>query len=869
MYDAHRNTLTGVPSEYDINTYIIKTTDSSKHVNHKSLKDYFTITVLKGDVCRRMQDLQTTKCPISSALTVFSLIFTVTSELSVVDKVFLIEATAAYLHIHKGLFYLTNLDLASEYKNVQIVLSGPDHVSPTFGNVWINISFLVGCGDVSPNWLAVLEHAEHTIRSQDMHSHMNDTSMLCMKIDSIAWNVYVIKPSIEPHRVKREVMGYHVKSTPVPFPVLPQRNENHISNVIKAYPPADPINPMWGFGVGRHTYPSDQSNPMMSDQHVVPKKNKKIKNRAINFKNRHDKRWRRRQRKRKERRRRRKEKRVLDELRHLLPSVEDYDQIRASPTHPPTEEMINHNNRIEHMARYESHYEEGSHHDRRPYLEPTPLVGVYQASMVSPTPALERLPHTDDFFKYNGITNDKVIISGAAPQWHGQKTSPTLTQTHLTQMTLASDNIHGDHTPHDRRHIGNQNEFDNVFDINILGSKHQHHNKNGNHHNRHNENDATATTTTHSSVQHNAHHSPHLNHDILVVPGDKPEGNGNQYHKNVQSDQFNYGPIVLNGINRLEVEVGDILDFQIPKNTFYDHEDGDASHLRLHLLTDDGDEMTSTSWIKFNKHTRAVYAMPIPENVGIHTFVLSATDSGGKNVYEVFEIVIRQRTNQWRINHEFSLSLDLEYQRFLRDIDQRIDVTKKLASVYGDDNARHIRVTRVEHGSVVLSWTNKTMHSIDCPLTEISYLVGHFMDQNNNISRRLIDSMYPYKVLQVGASCKGSCKRDIENNHIIDGNLHADAIFITAEEESSNSTFTPVTVILSYSSIVVLFIFIVSLLVVLVMKYCTKHTNKPTETRNIKTRTYFANIRRVQCHNYSDLKSKQDLKTNQVLSQDR
>ena len=811
------------------------------------------------------QKHQAITCKNTSYLTLFTLKFTLHEELKLDDKVFLLVNTAHYLEIPYTLLTYSHQDVTDQYQNVNTVLSSPT-LDETVEGVNVYVSLVVGCGDVYSDWLSVLERAEQGVQSNDIASHLyRDDPISSVQFNVINWMVSVIKPAIEAHRVKRDAQSY-IQSTPIPRPAMPQiiRDEVHYPNVINAYPPAaDPVNPMWGFGVGKNRFPSKHKNPedqMMGDQPDVSaprKKHRRSKNRALDFKSRHDRRWRRRQRKRKERRRRRKEKRVIDELMQLLPSVEEYDKYRPTPT-TPQEPTKKHRKRFQDNSNIPTQHIGDVGRRNNVILEPTPVLHEVHDQTVEATPALPTVHVTRYETRDNAILNDEIPRNPDAPVWVALNTSPTPVVTYAYEMT---ESVHDGDSDDEYNDINNQvnGVYRNGNNRHIEPKIKSHNDRGKNDRSQHqNKEQLHATPLT----QHQPQNQPTIS---TAVNNAETERSNNQ--RIVEAGEFNYGPIVLNGIKRLDAEVGDILDFQIPKNTFYDHEDGDASNLELHLLTNDGAEMTSASWITFNKHTRGLYAMPLPENIGMHSFVLSATDSGGKSVYEVFEITIRNRMNQWRINHEFSLSLDLEYQRFLKDIDQRMDVTQRLAKVYGDSTANHIHVTGVEHGSVVLTWTNKTVHSMDCPIKEITHLVGHFMDIDSMASRRLIDGMHPYRVLHVGASCRGSCRGDqkihpIELGDTLDGTPHTR----TEDTHLSNITNSKVLLILVYIFFMLLFIILLFLIVMLFFKCYTYYRKNPKQHMMHKQHTsvkrYFSNIRKLHPNYYTILEDQKLVEEN-------
>ena len=228
----------------------------------------------------------------------------------------------------------------------------------------------------------------------------------------------------------------------------------------------------------------------------------------------------------------------------------------------------------------------------------------------------------------------------------------------------------------------------------------------------------------------------------------------------VTEKPFNYAPILKNDVERIKVRVGEILDYAIPPDTFYDFEDGDTRQLKLMLLTVDGLTLPRNSWLKFNQTIQRLYGLPLPGHVGKQEYVIVAVDSSGNIARDLFDVVVERQTHQRKINHEFSLSLDLNYMKFVSDVDQRIDVASKLARLYGDNDMSKITVTRISAGSVIYAWTNNSIPAEPCPVKEIAHLLRYLITTNNTLNQSLVDAMKPYRILKAGATPYGACAEE-------------------------------------------------------------------------------------------------------------
>ena len=195
----------------------------------------------------------------------------------------------------------------------------------------------------------------------------------------------------------------------------------------------------------------------------------------------------------------------------------------------------------------------------------------------------------------------------------------------------------------------------------------------------------------------------------------------------------------------------------MPPDTFYDFEDGNSRNLKLLFVTVDGLTLPKNSWIKFNQTTQTLYGMPLSIHEGKQDYIMAAIDSKGKIARDAFEVVVVRRPHEQKINHEFSITLDTDYNKFLIDVEKRIDIANKIAKLYGDKDTSKITVTRIEEGSVIYAWTNNSVQSEPCPVREIANLLSYLITKNNTLNRTLIETMKPYKVQRAGANPYGSC----------------------------------------------------------------------------------------------------------------
>lgn len=201
-------------------------------------------------------------------------------------------------------------------------------------------------------------------------------------------------------------------------------------------------------------------------------------------------------------------------------------------------------------------------------------------------------------------------------------------------------------------------------------------------------------------------------------------------------------PIVRNPIEIVNATVGDVLQYIIPADTFFDEEDGDTRNLTLELKAINHIVPDKASWILFDTRSQMIQGIPSPEHVGKHEYQIIAMDKEGNYESDAFIIDVKARRSQ-KITVEFGIHLDENFDEFNNDIMKKVLVAKKLARMYGDSDARNMRIIRITQGSVIYTWTNKTLPINKCATDTITQLVRKLIKDDNTVSEELIRALQP------------------------------------------------------------------------------------------------------------------------------
>jgi dystroglycan 1 len=217
----------------------------------------------------------------------------------------------------------------------------------------------------------------------------------------------------------------------------------------------------------------------------------------------------------------------------------------------------------------------------------------------------------------------------------------------------------------------------------------------------------------------------------------------------------NEAPVVSKPLAIVEAVVGKLLTFKIPDDLFMDVEDGE--NLTLLFLDHDDQMVEPSSWIRLNETSRALFGLALEGHVGMHYYQLAAADRLGKLAKTPCNVSVQPDPASNKLNHELSVTLDLDYDKVMYDLETRVNVINRIAAAFGDRDASKMIITRISPGSVVISWTNSTIPFEPCPEKEIRALLAHLLLPNGDINETFAKAMEPYRVLKGGASHLGPC----------------------------------------------------------------------------------------------------------------
>lgn len=225
-------------------------------------------------------------------------------------------------------------------------------------------------------------------------------------------------------------------------------------------------------------------------------------------------------------------------------------------------------------------------------------------------------------------------------------------------------------------------------------------------------------------------------------------------------DPYNDKPVLRNPIDQVNALVGTYFEVKIPSDTFFDKEDGTTDKLRLTLRQNHNEVVGEGSWIQFNTTSQLLYGLPDVQHVGKHEYFMQATDKGGLNAIDAFEV----RVNRWPINDKtpviFTARFEGEPRSVANDIHKKILLVKKLAYALGDRNSSTVSLQNISKGSIVVEWTNTSLQQHPCPKEQLTEMSRRLSNADGQPTQTFRYSMEPeFRPLDFKAKGRASCRR--------------------------------------------------------------------------------------------------------------
>ena len=226
----------------------------------------------------------------------------------------------------------------------------------------------------------------------------------------------------------------------------------------------------------------------------------------------------------------------------------------------------------------------------------------------------------------------------------------------------------------------------------------------------------------------------------------------------------NTPPVTINPTKHQTVFEGQAMEYPIPRETFYDKEDGYTQQLKLAMTTMKGENLPPTSWIfLFDSPQQEIKMLPIGNNkIGVHRFYLTATDKGGLTASDEIEVEVLEDTNIY--NHKFTIVIDDATGE--ENVNSRVIFVEKLETYFGVDFP-YVRIR--SYGPNVPTVFQFAIPNLACDDLQLLKWKSSFI-MNGNLNENFTNALSP-EFLVTSGSYEGLdiCQRNVPPqlvNHI-------------------------------------------------------------------------------------------------------
>lgn len=201
----------------------------------------------------------------------------------------------------------------------------------------------------------------------------------------------------------------------------------------------------------------------------------------------------------------------------------------------------------------------------------------------------------------------------------------------------------------------------------------------------------------------------------------------------IPSSSNNFPPTVRNPVDRITAYVGQLLVFEVPKDTFYDPED--FTELKLNLLGIDRNPIPASHWLQFDSKNREFYGIPTAQDKS-QQYVLVAEDKFGLTTNDALVVEVHQGNFKKDFGATFEYQLDIGSDQFQPAASKRKFV-ENIAHIFNEADTKHVLIRHVKKlqyaGRTSVIVQNTTLTQRDCPNAEIERMRRVLMQQDGSI----------------------------------------------------------------------------------------------------------------------------------------
>lgn len=181
----------------------------------------------------------------------------------------------------------------------------------------------------------------------------------------------------------------------------------------------------------------------------------------------------------------------------------------------------------------------------------------------------------------------------------------------------------------------------------------------------------------------------------------------------------NVNPSVLNPVGTILTNEGQLFQFFIPDDTFYDPESGTTDQLSLSLLDLRGNLLPNTTWVQLRYLQRSVAVIegiPLTEQVSTgsitdYVFLLRAEDEVGGVAHDL--VTIRVIPAAGTFENFLVVFFEGEFEVFNQNLTAKIELFMGLSS-FGNPDSNDVYIGSFSSGSIAVSYRNFSISDQNC-----------------------------------------------------------------------------------------------------------------------------------------------------------
>ena len=200
----------------------------------------------------------------------------------------------------------------------------------------------------------------------------------------------------------------------------------------------------------------------------------------------------------------------------------------------------------------------------------------------------------------------------------------------------------------------------------------------------------------------------------------------------------NRPPVIKNRISKLALTAGKYWQYVIPKQTFYDPEDGYA--LKLGFYLNNREHPSKDFWIQFDSENGWLFAYPTDDEAGVHTFILEAIDSSGLSTTELIEVHVRQHKGSRAFHYDITFSkVTWDSLKFSGMVEAMKNLATRVSRLYDDNSIEHFIIKSYRSQTInqkkywTVTFTNDSLPAYPCPQKLIIQLFNKLIDPAKSV----------------------------------------------------------------------------------------------------------------------------------------